>query len=68
MNKEEKRTVVCIAKFYANGVESRVFRLTDAEIKQKKAEGYLVKEYLNHYRPGFYTKQKEFVAAPGKMF
>lgn len=64
----ENRIKVILAKFSPSGVESRVFLLTLEEITEKKKEGWIVKEQLNNYRPGFYTKKKEFLLAKGKNF
>jgi hypothetical protein len=61
---------VIIAKFSKVGNENHVFDLTPEEIKQKKIEGCLIKQYLpkTHYRPGFYTTKKQFLEAPGTNF
>jgi len=59
---------VIIAQFFPNGNENRIFDLSPEQIADKKKEGWLVKEQIGTYRPGFYTKKQEFLAAKGKNF
>lgn len=57
---------VIVAKFFCNGVESTIRDLTLDEITEQKKKGFLVKEQIDNYRPGFYSTRKQFLAAKGK--
>jgi hypothetical protein len=62
---------VLVAKFFSNGINCSV-REWDIEDKKPitmwKKQGFLVKEQIGTYRPGFYTTKKQFLATPGKNF
>lgn len=60
---------VIVARFYPTGVDSSV-RDTEHHasfIAAKRSEGFLIKEQIGTYRPGYYTTEKEFLSAPGKL-
>jgi len=60
--------LVIIAKFSKFGNLNRLFKLSPDQIEVHKRKGWLVKDYVNNYRPGFYTTKKEFLTAKGHNY
>ena len=60
-----KKIRVIIAKFNCHGNNNQLRDLTIEEIQEWKSNGWLVKQQLNNYRPGFYTTKKQFLHMKG---